>query len=228
MGKSLISEGSTTEEAIEKGLKELKLTKRDVDIKVLEEKKKSFFSILEPRHVKVEITPKEEKIIKISEEKKIEDISEENKGKEVEILNNLLKEILPKISTEITYEIKKDNDEFINVDIKGNGSSKLIGYRGEALNSFEYVVNKIIKNKTDSMMKVLIDVENYKEKRKDVLEELALKLEKTVIRTGKKITLEPMNAYERRIIHLKLEPSQYVQTYSIGTNENRRIVIEKK
>ena len=86
-----------------------------------------------------------------------------------------------------------------------------------------------IGNKNNSArVRVLLDIANYKEKREETLKELARKLEKTVKRNGKKIILEPMNSYERKIIHTELQNSEYVATYSIGEEPRRKVVIEKK
>ena len=231
MAKTIISEGKTTAEAIEKGLKELHASREDVEIKTIEEKKKSFFSILDPHVVKVEITlkieehlPKEEQI---REDKIIEIDPEKMKTAEEEV-NRFLKEFLPTISSNITYKTKISN-EFIKVELSGGQEAgKLIGYRGEALNSLQLILSTIAQNQTHSHVRILLDIEKYREKREKTLEELATKIEKTVARTGKKITLEPMSSYERKIIHTKLQDSKEVKTYSIGQDNNRRVVIIKK
>ena len=227
MQKSIISEGKTTAEAIEKGLKELNISKDEAEIKILEEKKKSFFNILDPHVVKVEITVKEgitprEK--KNTEKKETSHEDLEIAKKEVErFLTVFLKEISEKISfkTEIS-------EEYVEVTITGEESTRLIGYRGEALNSLQLILSNIASKKTEGPVKVIVDIENYREKRKKTLEELASKIENTVKRTGKKITLEPMTAYERKIIHTKLQNSEFVKTYSIGEDSNRRLVVVKK
>ena len=110
----------------------------------------------------------------------------------------------------------------------GKGAAKLIGYRGEALNALQTILTAIINKENESDVKVILDIENYKSARKKTLEELSEKIEKTVTKTGKTITLEPMTAYERKIIHTKLQESKTVKTYSIGENDRRRVVIAKK
>ena len=236
MGKTIISEGKTTAEAIEKGLKELHISKENAEIKVLEEKKKSFFSILDPHVVKVEITVKEgaptiqkENTIKedTSTKKENVEIKPETIEKTKEYLDKFLKELLPKISDKIEYTIIEEQG-VLTVRIKGEGSAKLIGYRGEALNALQLIVSSVIKNKVDESIRIIIDVEEYRNKREKTLEELANKLEKTVVRNGKSITLEPMTPYERKVIHTALQDSKNVKTYSIGEGEHRRVVISKK
>lgn len=234
MPKSVITEGRTSIEAIEKGLKELKASRNQVDVKILEEKKKSFFSILDPHIVKVELTLKEEKVDTPFEKKKKEDVKQEKRLASQEEINvarekieNFLSSFLAKISNEIIYEISEERDA-IDVCIKGDAATKLIGYRGEALNSLQVILSTIANKDREQGIKVILDIGNYKETRKATLEELANKLEKTVIKTGKSVTLEPMTPYERKIIHTQLQDSEYVKTYSIGENDRRRVVISKK
>ncbi len=234
MPKSVITEGRTSIEAIEKGLKELKASRNQVDVKILEEKKKSFFSILDPHIVKVELTLKEEKVDTPFEKKKKEDVKQEKRLASQEEINvarekieSFLSSFLAKISNEIIYEISEERDA-IDVCIKGDAATKLIGYRGEALNSLQVILSTIANKDREQGIKVILDIGNYKETRKATLEELANKLEKTVIKTGKSVTLEPMTPYERKIIHTQLQDSEYVKTYSIGENDRRRVVISKK
>ncbi len=228
MSNSIISEGKTTQEAIEKGLKKLGVSKNQAEIKILEEKKKSFFSILDPHVVKVEITVKEEintkKEIKEVVEKKVDENQLEKAKQNV---NNFLKDFLKSISENIEYKITTENDA-INVVISGNDSTILIGYRGEALNAMQVILTNIASKEIEEKVKVILDIANYKDARKKTLEDLAVKLEKTVIKTGKQVTLEPMTSYERKIIHTKLQDSEKVRTYSIGEGDKRRVVIAKK
>ena len=229
MPKSVISEGKTTTEAIDNGLKILKVSKDKVEIKVLETEKKSFFSILTPRVVKVELKVKEDVMPKVIERKPIEKTekmlpSEENLEKARKNLENFLKAFIPTISSNIKYSIEKMEYGF-DVCINGENTGTLIGYRGEALNSLQVILNAIANKGIEERIKVLLDIEGYREKRKKTLEDLAEKLSKTVIRTGKSITLEPMQAYERKIIHSVLQNNSKITTYSIGEEPYRKIVI---
>ena len=226
MPKTIISEGKTSTEAIEKGLKELNVSKNQVDIKILEEKKKSFFNILDPHVVRVEITVKEENKRREKKEEK-KPVNPQNVKKAEENINKFLGEFLNKISSNIEYKVE-ETEEYVNVTISGEDASKLIGYRGEALNSLQVILTTIANKGQETGAKVILDIENYKDTRKKTLEELSEKIEKTVTKTGKSITLEPMTAYERKIIHTKLQDSKTVRTYSIGENDRRRVVIAKK
>ena len=228
MPKSIISEGKTSTEAIEKGLKELKVSRNQVDIKILEEKKKSFFNILEPHVVKVELTLKEKEEKQTPVKKaKTENVSKEDLEKAKKEINTFLSEFLKQIAGTITYEISEE-ENVVHVLITGEESTRLIGYRGESLNSLQTILTTIANKGRESNVKVILDIGEYKDARKKTLEDLASKIERTVTKTGKAITLEPMTAYERKIIHTKLQDSKTVKTHSIGENENRRVVISRK
>ncbi len=235
MPKVIISEGKTTNEAIENGLKELKTTKNNVDIKVLEQEKRSFFDILAPRVVKVELTLKDESIVKENndyqkdnrEKKHIKaEISVEDLNKIKQKLDAFLKSFLEKIDDTHTYTIDvEDSNILVNIDDMESGV--LIGYRGETLNAMQTLLTSIANKNNDNRVKVYLNIDNYKVKREKALEELAVKISKTVLKNNKSITLEPMNAYERKIIHSKLQDMKNITTHSIGEEPNRRIVIEK-
>ena len=236
---SIISEGNTTNDAIEKGLQILNVSRNMVNIKVLEsEEKRSFFSILAPRVVKVELTLKEENIEQNEEETKNEQhktiekkekkaISEENIIKSEQNARIFLDEFLKLIGNNIKYSIKKD-EYGLNIVIEGEESVSLIGYRGETLYALQSLISTIANKGCDEKIRVLLDIGNYKEKREKTLVDLANKLAKSVEATGKPIKLEPMQAYERKIIHSALQDSKKVKTESIGEEPRRRIVISLK
>lgn len=224
MSRSIISEGRTSSEAIEKGLKELGISKENADIKILEEKKKSFFNILDPHIVKVEITEKEVEAPK--EKKAREAVPEQDLDKGKIKVENFLKDFLGKVSEDIDYTIKFEED-YIFVELLGKGATKFIGYRGETLNSLQLILSNIATNGLNQSIRVIVDIEGYREKRRKTLEELAIKIEKTVRKTGKKVTLEPMTPYERRIIHTALQDDSKVTTVSIGSEPFRKVVIKK-
>ncbi len=227
-----IFEGKTTNEAIENGLKELKVSKNDVEIKVIEnEEKRSFFDILAPRVVKVEMTLKErkeerkEETIKEHVEVKIDqEVLEEAKNRVTEFFSKFLKLV---VGEEISYECKIE-DNAIKIDVEDKRADFLIGYRGETLNSMQTILTAIAGKDVSEKIRVEIDALGYRNKRKKALEELAEKLAKTVIRTRKPITLEPMTPYERKIIHTKLQENPKVKTVSTGEGIHRKVVISLK
>ena len=232
MPNSIISEGKTTNEAIENGLKKLNVSKNQVDIKVLEsDDKRSFFSILAPRVVKVELTLKESNIDenkeKESKPKEIKKYSAQELDTAEANVNRFLNELLAKLGQDITYSINKDETGLV-VTINGKEAGYLIGYRGETLYSLQNILISVASKTLSSRVRVILDIEDYKNKREKTLEDLAERMAKKVIRTGKPVTLEPMKAYERKIIHSKLQASNKVTTHSIGEEPRRRLVISLK
>lgn len=233
MEKSIIAEGKTTNEAIENGLSKLKVSRNMVDIKVLEnEEKRSFFSILAPRVVKVELTIKENvQTNKETENKKIEkpiiELSEEEQEKAKQNVQKFLEEIIKQLPEGTKYEIEKTKTG-LNVNITSANLGFLIGYRGETLYAFQNILSVVAGKNIENRVRVILDIEGYKAKREKTLEDLAQKVAKTVIKTRKSVTLEPMQPYERKIIHSKLQNNSKVETKSIGEEPRRRIVISLK
>ena len=230
MSETIIAEGKTTNEAIEKGLKKLNVSKNMVEIKVIgDEEKRSFFSILEPRTVKVQLTLKENHREKEHEkiEKKEVELSEEEQKEAKERIGQFLKEFFDKVQKDTDYRIDSSKDG-LNIEINNENLGFLIGYRGETLYAFQNILSSIASKNAKNRVKVILDIEGYKAKRIKTLEELAEKLSKIVIKTKKPVTLEPMQAYERKIIHTKLQNSEYVETRSIGEEPRRKVVIELK
>ena len=229
--KSIISEGKTSNEAIEKGLKELGVSRTDVDVKVLEnEEKRSFYSILSPRIVKVELTvkenrekPQERAKTYIKEEK---ELSEENYNLANKDLSTFL-DSFKSVFGGIDYEINKNNN-LVEVTITGNNSSKLIGYRGDIINALQTILTAMANKNTSDRVRISLDICDYKSKREQTLKELARKIEKTVLRTKRRVVLEPMTAYERKIIHTELQSSRNITTYSIGEEPHRKLVVDIK
>ena len=263
MAKTIIAEGRTSTEAIEKGLNELGVSKDRVDIKVLEnDDKRSFFSILAPRVVKVEMTLKEGVEPRNQGSSKIEGHKSGNynhtgynkrndkyenreheeykphverprvylKPEEVEIakknLVTFLDEFVAKEGS-MQYSIHND-EEYIYVEMNGENSGTFIGYRGETLNAMQTLLTSIANKHLDTKAHIILNIAGYREKRQKALEELAGKLSKSVIRTGKQVTLEPMSAYERKVIHNYLQSSDEVRTYSVGEEPYRKVVISRK
>lgn len=229
MNKTIIAEGKTTNEAIEKGLKELNVSKNMVDIKILEnEEKRSFFSILSPRIVKVQLTVKEEKNNNNAKKDKKEfELSQQEQEIAEKNVEKFLKEFFEKAQKDAKYSIEK-SETGLKVNINNENLGFLIGYRGETLYAFQNILSSIASKGVENKVRIILDIEGYKAKREKALEDLAEKLEKTVIKTKKSVTLEPMQAYERKIIHTKLQDSTKVETRSIGEEPRRRVVISLK
>ena len=234
---SVISEGSTTNEAIENGLKILKVSKDMVNVKVLETEKKSFFSILAPRVVKVELTLKDEKeLAQISKndkskeayvKKEIKDITPEKLEQAENNVKTFFEAIINKLGNNINYSIEKKSNG-LEISLSGEDAGFLIGYRGETMYAFQSIISTIANKGIDEKIRVWLDIEGYKEKREKTLQDLANRIARTVERTRKAVTLEPMQAYERKIIHSVLQDSKTVKTESIGEEPRRRVVISLK
>lgn len=232
MPNSIISEGKTTNEAIENGLKKLHVSKNQVDIKVLEsEDKRSFFSILAPRVVKVELTlkenKKEEKVEVSSKPRELRKYTAEELNTAENNVKNFLNDFLKKIGDNIEFSISKE-ETGLSVSITGTEAGYLIGYRGETLYSVQNILVAVASKNLETRVRVILDIEEYKNKRIKTLEDLAERMENRVIRTGRPVTLEPMKPYERKIIHSKLQNSNKVTTHSVGEEPRRRLVISLK
>ena len=232
MGRSIIAEGKTTNEAIENGLKILKTSKDKVNIKVLEqEDKRSFFSILAPRIVKVEITVKAQfDNVNVQDEttkKEYKDPSTEEIKRAEENVKNFLDELINSLKVEAEYKISTDNRGLI-IELNGENTAFLIGYRGETLYSMQNILSSIASKGQEDRIRVILDIEGYKLKREKTLEDLANRMAQRVVKTKKSVTLEPMKAYERKIIHSKLQNDSKVATKSIGEEPRRKIVIYLK
>ncbi|MDE6442682.1 MAG: protein jag [Clostridia bacterium] len=191
--------GKTVDEAIEVGLKELGLKKSEVEIVVLEEGKKKLFGSVK---AKVQITKK-------------------NDAKRAADFIDGLFEIL-KISA--VSEIVEESDN-IKIDIKTTNSAKVIGKRGDVLDAIQCIAGAVANIGRDEYKKVVVDCENYRTQREETLKALAEKLAKKAVEKGRKMTLEPMNPYERRIIHSALADNPDVKTVSEGKEPARYIAV---
>jgi spoIIIJ-associated protein len=230
MSKTIIAEGKTTNEAIEKGLKELGVSKDRVEIKVLEDEKRSFFSILTPRVVKIEMTLKDVENVEKNSDKKVKKeihISQENQEKAKNNVKEFLEDFIKNLPEGTKYTIDSD-EQGLNVAISNEKLGFLIGYRGETLYALQSILSAVASKNLEQKIRVILDIEGYKAKREKTLEDLAEKVAKTVIKTRKSVTLEPMQPYERKIIHSKLQGNLRVETVSIGEEPHRKVVISLK
>ena len=212
MENTIISEGKTTNEAIQNGLRKLNVPKDCVEIKVLEnEDKRSFFSILTPRIVKVQMTIKEVKTAESNAKKetveniikKDVELSKQEQEKAKENIENFLKKFIEEMPEGTTYKVET-SESYIYAEINNKDLGYLIGYRGETLYALQNVLSAIASKGIDKKVRVILDIEGYKAKREKTLEDLAEKVAKTVIRTKKPVKLEPMQAFERKIIIILL------------------------
>ncbi len=208
--------GKNTEEAIRKGLEELKVSREDVKIEVLEEASSGgVLGILSAKMAKVRLTV----------DKKISDVQAEDT---INRLDKILKELF-KITGDdgIEYKIERGKNQ-INLTITGDKVSHLIGYKGKTIESFQSLLNAMLQRENEESAKVFVEVNDYKKRKEEKLKNLANKMANNVIKFRKPIRLEPMSAYERLIIHTELAKRDDVETESQGEEPRRRVVIKKK
>ena len=208
--------GKTTEEAIRKGLEDLKVSRDDVKIEILEEPSSGgVLGILSAKMAKVRLTV----------DKKISDEQFEKTATKVkEILSNIFR-ITGESDIEYTVD-KKENQVLIKLN--GNKVGHLIGYKGKTIESFQSLINSMLQREDEEYAKVFVVINDYKKQKEEKLRKLADKMANNVIKFRKPIRLEPMSAYERLIIHTELASRDDVETESIGEEPRRRVVIKKK
>ena len=142
---------------------------------------------------------------------------------------SFLKDVLNKMEIENEVKAKYDSQEnCLNIEISGEDMGVLIGKRGQTLDSLQYLVSLVVNKGTKEYIRVKVDTENYRERRNKTLENLAKNMAFKVKRTRRSVTLEPMNPYERRVIHSALQNDNYVTTHSEGEEPYRKVVITLK
>ena len=207
--------GKTIEEAIRKGLEELKVSRDDVKIEVLEEPSNGgVLGILSAKLAKVRLTV----------DKKI---SDEQAQKTIGKLDEILKNIFAITKEQVNYEIKR-NENQINLIIKGDEMKHLIGYKGRTIEAFQSLLNSMLQREDEEYAKVFVEINDYKKKKEEKLRKLANKMAANCVKFRRPIRLEPMSAYERLIIHRELAHRTDVETESIGEEPRRRVVIKRK
>ena len=132
-----------------------------------------------------------------------------------------------KVETTVNIDFREE-DNVMNIDLSGSDMGILIGKRGQPLDALQYLISLYVNRESDAYIRVKLDTENYRERRKATLEKLAKKIAYTVKRTKKPVALEPMNPYERRVIHSALQNDRYVCTKSEGEEPYRKVVIMLK
>lgn len=142
---------------------------------------------------------------------------------------DFLKEVFAAMNMEVVVNIKYDaDDKTMDIDLSGDEMGVLIGKRGQTLDSLQYLVSLVVNKDVEDYIRVKVDTENYRQRRKDTLENLAKNIAYKVKRTKRPVSLEPMNPYERRIIHSALQNDRYVVTHSEGDEPFRRVVVTLK
>lgn len=193
----------TIAEAISSALSELKTTRDKVEVEVLEEPSKGLFGLFGSKPAKVKVILKDDPA-----EKAVE----------------FLKNVVGKMGIEATYKTQLD-DNNLNIEIIGKDSAILIGRRGQTLDALQYLLSLVVNNGKEEYIRIILDTENYRKKREQTLVRLANKLAYKVKKYKKDIKLEPMNPYERRVIHSTLQSNPDIGTKSHGEEPYRKVVI---
>ena len=151
------------------------------------------------------------------------------KATKEDTLIDFLKEVLEKMEIEAEPKVEIDEEErVININLEGDNTGDLIGKRGQTLDALQYIVSIIVNKEKEDYYRVKLDTKDYRDRRQKTLENLAKNIATKVKKTKHKITLEPMNPYERRIIHSYLQSDKYVTTKSEGEEPNRKVVVYYK
>jgi len=261
--------GTDVEEAVKLALIDLKLTREEVTVTILEEPSKGFFGIgsklakvrvekkqAEPGGQKAEpAKPKPEPARQKTEpkERKAEPARQKARPSEPEpelepepvyasvieepeenfvpvdqhAALDFLKETTEKMGLDLDIQVKV-SETCVYADIQGKDSGTVIGKRGQTLDAIQYLTSLVVNKDKEKYFRVVVDVENYRAKREKTLEQLANRLAEKVVRTKRSVRLEPMNPYERKVIHATLQKNPKVTTKSEGQEPYRRVIIEMK
>ncbi|MBU5257156.1 RNA-binding cell elongation regulator Jag/EloR [Tissierella praeacuta] len=207
--RSVIKVSKTIDEAIKEALIELNANKDDVEIEIIDEPSKGLFGLIGGKDAKVRVSVIYDPI---------------------EMADNFLCKVLSSMNIDAVNVVKKEGDN-LTIDIKDISSTDmgiLIGKRGNTLDAIQYLLSLVINKNKDNYIKVIVDIEGYRAKREETLIRLANKMAEKAKYVKRPIKLEPMNPYERRIIHSALQNIQGITTYSEGDEPYRRVVIQSK
>lgn len=244
--------GTDIDTAVELALADLKLTIDEVDVTVLEEPSRGFFGI-GSKLALVRVEKKKTQEVKEPEKKEKKTVEKAEKAqtqktatpkkeeikKEIEVEEEnlvpcedhealrFLKEVIKEMGLDLDITAKKSENS-LYLDIQGKDSGTIIGKRGQTLDAIQYLTSLVANKESDEYTRVVVDAENYRAKREKTLEALANRLANKVVKTKRSVKLEPMNPYERKVIHAALHDHPKVVTRSEGQDPYRRVVIELK
>lgn len=205
--KTIEITGKTVDEALKNALRQLNTTEDKVEITIIDEGSKGFFNLIGTKPAIISVSKKRDRI---------------------EEAKKFLSDVLNQMNIEAEIDIEESSDAF-KINLKGPKMGAIIGYRGETLDSLQYLTSLVInKVKEDKYKRVILDTENYRHKREETLKRLANKIAYKVRKSGRAVKLEPMNPYERRVIHSELQNNEFVKTFSEGEEPYRKVAIEPK
>lgn len=200
----------TVNEAITEACRKFGVTSDKLDYQIVEEGSAGFLGIgSKPAVIKAAV--------------KVEKLSVEDVAK------NFLRDVFEAMNMEVAVDVKYDEEgRMMDIDLAGDEMGVLIGKRGQTLDSLQYLVSLVVNKEVDEYVRVKVDTEDYRQRRKETLENLAKNIAIKVKKTRRPVTLEPMNPYERRIIHSALQNDKYISTHSEGDEPFRKVVVTYK
>lgn len=207
--------GKNVDDAITKALVALGVTSDKLDYEIVEKGSNGILGI-GSKPAKINARVKEEEVQTVATSEDVEKIVKDFLAKVFDAMN---------LTVKINVTV---NDESVDIDLVGDDMGVLIGKRGQTLDSLQYLVSLVVNKKSDKYLRVKLDTENYRERRKETLENLAKNIAFKVKRTKRPVSLEPMNPYERRVIHSALQNDRYVTTKSEGEEPYRHVVVTLK
>jgi len=204
MQKSIEVQGRTEDEAIEIALEQLGMSRDDVSVEIVEQARTGFLGLKNnPAIVKVQYEAKEERADQV---------------------DTFLTGLFERMDIDVTMDITEEEGS-IGVILTGKDPGALIGRRGETLDAIQHLTNYVVNRSVSGRVRINLDAENYRQRRNEALENLASKTASKVIKYRRNMTLDPMNAYERHVIHSALQEHGQVSTFSVGSEPNRRVVV---
>jgi len=204
MMKSIEVQGRTEDEAIELALEQLGMSRDDVSVEIVEQSRSGFLGLKNtPAVVKVAYEAKEER---------------------TEQIESFLTGLFERMDADVSLDISEEEGS-ISVVLTGKDPGALIGRRGETLDAIQHLTNYVVNRSVSGRVRINLDAENYRQRRNEALESLASRTAGKVIKYRRNMTLDPMNAYERHVIHSALQEHGQVSTFSVGSEPNRRVVV---
>jgi len=204
MIKTIEVQGRTEDEAIELALEQLGMARDDVSVEIVEQAKTGFLGLKNtPAIVKVQYEAKEDRAGQV---------------------DSFLSGLFQRMDIDVSLDIKEEEGA-ISVILTGKDPGALIGRRGETLDAIQHLTNYVVNRGVSGRVRINLDAENYRQRRNEALENLASRTAGKVIKYRRNMTLDPMNAYERHVIHTALQDHGHVSTFSVGSEPNRRVVV---
>jgi len=188
-------EAKTTQEAIEKACKHFNLSEEELDIEVLETRSVGIFGLAGNKKAKIRATPKRDNSTALAQE--------------------ILTKIVTLISPDTKISARRKADDIV-LNIEGNNPGLLIGPKGKTLEALEFIINKAVNKASEKKVRVIVDAENYRQRREEFLERLAFRMGEKAKKTRKTVTIDPISPHDRRIVHLALKGDYQLQTKSNG------------